>query len=459
MSRFLRAEQVLLPTGMRAACIEIDHGRIVAIRDYADVPAGAPLLEVPGTHLLPGLVDTHVHINDPGRSDWEGFYTATRAAAAGGVTTLVDMPLNSIPSSTNAEAIACKLRAMEGKAHVDIGICAGLVPENAANAGDLFREGVLAFKCFLADTGVNEFSHVNERELEAGMRSIGRVGAPLFVHAELPGPLLAAAHAQGDVTPEAARRYAAWLDSRPKTAEDEAVALVIRMSELTGARAHIVHLSSASALPLIARAHDAKIALSAETCPHYLTFAAEDIPDGDTAYKCAPPIRERANRERLWQALREGLMHQVVTDHSPATVELKCSQSGDFMRAWGGISSLQLGFAVVQAEGAARGLSFTQVVELMSSKPAELVGLTGKKGSIVVGADADFAFWDPSATWTVDAMQLEHRNKITPYAGRQVLGRVVRTLLRGETIFELNADGLQFARPAGGFLRRRLGAA
>jgi allantoinase len=459
MSQFIRSTQVLLPSGMRSACIEIAAGRIVAIRDYADLPAGAPVLELPGTHLLPGLVDTHVHINDPGRDDWEGFYTATRAAAAGGVTTLVDMPLNSIPSSTDAAAIACKLQAMEGKAHVDVGICGGLVPQNAAGVGDLFREGVLAFKCFLADTGVNEFSHVNDAELEAGMRSLERVGAPLFVHAELPGPLMAAAHAQGDVGPEDARKYAAWLNSRPNSAEDEAVALVIKTSQLAGARAHIVHLSSASALPLIARAQDAKIALSAETCPHYLTFAAEEIPDGATAYKCAPPIREQANRELLWKALREGLLHQVVTDHSPATLELKCSQSGDFMRAWGGISSLQLGFAVVAAEGATRGLTFEQVVTLMSAKPAELVGLTGKKGSIVVGADADFAFWDPAATWTVDAMQLEHRNKITPYAGRAVVGRVVRTLLRGETVFELTAEGPHFPKPRGGFLRRRLGAA
>jgi allantoinase len=460
MTLIFRAQRAILPDRIGPAAIYVDGGRIRAIRDYDDIEAGAPVLTIAGI-LIPGLVDTHVHINDPGRSTWEGFASATRAAASGGVTTVVDMPLNSIPATTTLDAIHKKVRALEGNAHVDVGLCGGLVPANADRVGELFSEGLIAFKCFLAESGVNEFSHVNAAELERGLRSLDAAGAPLFVHAELPEPLEEAAARLGIVTPEAARRYVTYLASRPKSAEDAAVELVYSTLRAVGGRGHIVHLSSADALPILRRAADEGIALTAETCPHYLTLAAEDIPDGDTAFKCAPPIRERSNQELLWKALSEGLIAQVVTDHSPSTLDLKCSSSGDFMKAWGGISSLELGLAVVAQAAAARGIAFEHVVRQMSAAPARLAGLNGRKGELCVGADADFAEWDPEAVFVVDALALQHKNPITPYAAQSLKGRVVRTFLRGEEIFSRNSDHEgtsqpHFSAPRGTWLRRPL---
>ncbi len=455
MTTIVRSQRVVLPDSVKAASVHIEGGRIVKVGAWDDVPEGAPIDDVGNLYLLPGLVDTHVHINDPGRADWEGFETATRAAAAGGVTTLVDMPLNSIPSTTTPEAVALKVRALEAKSSVDVGLCGGLVPQNAAQADTLFREGILAFKCFLAESGVNEFSHVSDVELATGMARLATVGAPLFVHAELPGPLDEAEKRLGIVTPEDARRYATYLASRPKSAEDAAVDLVVRTAGARGARAHIVHLSSADALDILRRAMDARIDITAETCPHYLTLAAEEIPDGATAFKCAPPIRDAQNRDRLWAALGEGLIAQVVTDHSPSTLDLKCSGSGDFMKAWGGIASLEIGLSVVAQEGKKRGVPFASVVRWMSAAPAKLAGLAGKKGEIRVGCDADLAVWDEEATFTVDAMKLQHRNPITPYAARIIQGRVVRTMLRGETIFTRDERGeATFAARRGSWLRR-----
>lgn len=434
------------------ASVHIARGTIAAVKDFADVPAGAPLLEGGDLCLLPGLVDTHVHINEPGRTEWEGFDTATRAAAAGGVTTLVDMPLNSIPPTTTLEGLRAKIRALEEKARVDVALCGGLVPGNAKSDGglaDLFGEGVVAFKCFLAESGVNEFSHVQEAELRAGMKELARLGAPLFVHAELPGPLSEGEKAALGLDP---RSYATYLASRPRRAEDAAVDLVLRIAKETGAKAHVVHLSSSDALTTFRRARDEKIDLTVETCPHYLTFASEEIPDGATAYKCAPPIRESENREKLWSALRQGLIDQVVTDHSPSTVELKCSGSGDFMKAWGGISSLQIGLAAVWTAARARGATVADIVRWMSKAPAALAGLSAKKGAIAVGHDADLVLWDPDAEHTIDAATLEHKNKITPYQDRALKGAVMRTILRGETIYE-RGKGFGTA-PRGRFLRR-----
>ncbi len=445
---FVVGSRIVTPDGEGPRAVGIRGGKIVSVGPRESVPAGAPVIDAGDRVVLPGLVDTHVHINDPGREAWEGFDTATRAAARGGVTTLVDMPLNSIPSTVSLEALSAKVRAMEGRAFVDVGLCGGVVPGNAGALGELFREGVLAFKCFLAESGVNEFSHVNEAELRLAMEILAGVGAPLLVHAELPGPLSAAEGAlKGDP-----RAYATYLASRPRTAEDAAVDLVMRLSRDTRARAHIVHLSSADALDTVRAAHESGVNLSVETCPHYLTFAAEDIPEGATEYKCAPPIRERENQDRLWDALREGLLDQIVTDHSPSTVELKCSGSGDFMKAWGGISSLQIGLAAVWTEGRPRGLGPSHLARLMSEAPARLAGLSDRKGAIAVGRDADLAFFDPEGTFSVSAASLEHRNKITPYEGRSLQGRVVRTMLRGETIFE-DGPGLA-ARPRGAWIRR-----
>ncbi|MDF2696937.1 MAG: Allantoinase, partial [Labilithrix sp.] len=295
------------------------------------------------------------------------------------------------------------------------------------------------------------FSHVHESELRAGMKELARINAPLFVHAELPEPLSEGEKAALGLDP---RRYATYLASRPRRAEDAAIELVLRIARETGARAHIVHLSSSDALGLFRQARDEKVSLTVETCPHYLTFAAEEIPDGATEYKCAPPIRERNNREKLWDALREGLVDQVVTDHSPSTAELKCSGSGDFMKAWGGISSLQLGLAAVWTEARMRGRSVRDLVEWMSAAPARLAGVHDRKGAIAAGFDADLVIWDPEADFTVDASTLEHRNKITPYQARALKGITLRTILRGETIYERGREGGPFAKRRGRWLRR-----
>ena len=448
----IRGKRVVTPLGERPAAIHVSGGVIVAITELEAVPAGLPVIDAGDLCVLPGLVDTHVHINEPGRTEWEGFETATRAAAAGGVTTLVDMPLNSVPPTTTLEGLRAKVRALEEKARVDVALCGGLVPSNAGLHGglrDLFQEGVLAFKCFLAESGVAEFSHVHEAELRAGMTEIARLGAPLFVHAELPEPLSEGEQAALGLDP---RLYDTYLKSRPRSAENAAVELVLRIALETGARAHIVHLSSSDALTTIRRARDARVPLTVETCPHYLTFASEDIPDGATAFKCAPPIRESKNREKLWEALREGTIDQVVTDHSPSSAEMKCSGSGDFMKAWGGISSLQIGLAAVWTGAHARGHNAADIANWMSEAPARLAGLTGKKGAIAVGYDADLVFWDPDAEHSIDASTLEHRHKITPYHGRTLRGVVMRTILRGETIYERGRGFL--GTPRGRWTRR-----
>jgi allantoinase len=445
----VRGKRVVTPVGERAAALHVANGRIVAITGEDGAPRGVPEIDAGDLVVMPGLVDTHVHINDPGRSDWEGFTTATRAAAAGGVTTLVDMPLNSIPPTTTLEGLEAKLRALEDRAHVDVALCGGLVKTNPKGLVDLWNEGVLAFKCFLAESGVDEFQHVDEDALREGMKELARVNAPLFVHAELPGPLSEGEKAALGLDPT---KYETYLRSRPRRAEDAAIELVLRLAREMGARAHVVHLSSSDAIETFRRARSAGVPLTVETCPHYVTFAAEEIPDGATAFKCAPPIREKNNREKLWDALREGVIDQIVTDHSPSTVELKCSGSGDFMKAWGGISSLQLGLAAVWTEARARGRSVRDVARWMSEAPARLAGLTGKKGAIAVGCDADLVFWDPDATFTVDAATLEHKNKITPYEGRTLQGCVARTILRGETVYE---RGKGFAgAPRGRWIRR-----
>jgi allantoinase len=381
---------------------------------------------------MPGIVDTHVHLNEPGRTEWEGFATATRAAAIGGVTTLVDMPLNSIPATTTREAFAAKRAAAAGQCAVDVGFWGGVVPGNAGELAGLVADGVRGFKCFLIDSGVAEFGWVGEAELAPAMAILAGLGAPLLVHAELAGPIDAAAPGLATADP---RRYATYLASRPPAAEEAAIALVTRLCRATRARTHIVHHSAASALDQLRSARAEGLPLTAETCPHYLHFTAEAIPDGATPFKCAPPIRDAANREALWRALSDGVLDLVASDHSPCSPGLKAIEAGDFVAAWGGVSGLQLALPVVWTEASARGHSLADVVRWMSAGPARLAGLAGK-GAIAAGRDADLVVFDDAAWATVTPQSIHHRHRVTPYAGETLRGAVAATYLRGQRVAE-----------------------
>ena len=439
----VRSERVVLPDGVRPASVQIADGRIAAITAYADVPSGVRLLDAGPHMLLPGLVDTHVHINDPGRAEWEGFEHATKSAAAGGVTTLVDMPLNSIPPTTEVRALEAKREAAGGRCHVDVGFWGGVVPGNVDSLEPLARAGVLGFKCFLCPSGVDEFEHVTENDLRAVLPVLSRLGLPLLAHAELPALL-------NNATAGDPRRYATWLESRPPASEHAAIDLLVRLAREFDAAVHIVHLASHETLTSLQAARTAGAKVTIETCPHYLTFAAEDIPDGATAFKCAPPIRSREHREGLWRGLANGVIDLVATDHSPAPPSLKCLDSGDFVRAWGGIASLQIGLSAVWTGASARGFSMEDVVRWMCRAPARLAGLEARKGAIAPGKDADLIVWDPDAESTVDPAALYHRHPVTPYAGLRLRGRVVTTLLRGETVLREGEFG---AAPLGTALR------
>jgi len=427
-SLVVRSERVVFPDGMRPASIHVRDGRIADVRAYTERAAGVRELDAGDLVVLPGLVDTHVHINDPGRADWEGFEHATKAAAAGGVTTLVDMPLNSIPPTTDVAGLEAKRRAAAGRCHVDVGFWGGVVPGNSGALEPLARAGVLGFKCFLSPSGVEEFSHVTEQDLREALPVLAPLGLPLLAHAEWP-PLLR--DPSGDST-----HYATWLNSRPPASELAAIELLVRLAGEYGARIHIVHLASAGALTAIRAARAAGLALGVETCPHYLTFAAEEIPDGATAFKCAPPIRERDHRERLWQALGEGDIDLIATDHSPSPPALKRLDAGDFVGAWGGIASLQLGLAAVWTGASARGVSIEALARWLACAPARLAGLDAVKGAVEVGCDADLVIWDPDATGIIDATRLYHRHPVTPYDRSELRGVVRTTILRGEVVFD-----------------------
>ncbi|MFW6691279.1 allantoinase AllB [Streptomyces sp. MAR4 CNX-425] len=421
----LRSRRVVTPEGERPAAVAIAGGRIAAVLPYGTAPPPGARAEDHGDHaLLPGLVDTHVHVNDPGRTAWEGFATATRAAAAGGVTTLVDMPLNSLPPTTTARALAVKQAVARPRAHVDVGFWGGAVPGNAADLEPLYAAGVFGFKCFLSPSGVEEFPPLAGAELERAATETARLGALLLVHAEDPGVLDGA-------PPPPGRDYAGFLASRPRTAENRAVERVVALAARHGTRVHVLHLSSADALPALAAARRAGLPVTAETCPHFLTLTAEEIPDGATEFKCCPPIREAGNRDLLWAGLADGTVDCVVSDHSPATADLK---TGDFATAWGGISSLQLGLPAVWTEARRRGHGLADVARWMAAGPARLAGLPAK-GAVEPGRDADFAVLDPDAAFTVDPAALQHRNPVTAYAGRRLYGVVTATYLRGRRVY------------------------
>ncbi|MGW9123012.1 allantoinase AllB [Streptomyces sp. NPDC055663] len=422
----LRSTRVITPEGARPASVTVADGRIVDVLPHtAEVPAGARLEDVGDDAVLPGLVDSHVHVNDPGRSEWEGFWTATRAAAAGGITTLVDMPLNSLPPTTTVDNLRVKQEVARAKAHIDTGFWGGAIPSNLKDLRPLHEAGVFGFKCFLSPSGVEEFPELDPARLAAAIAEIASFDGLLIVHAEDPGHLAAAPQNSGPA-------YAGFLASRPRAAENDAIALLIRLAREHDARVHVLHLSSSDALPLIAAARREGVRITAETCPHFLTLTAEEVPDGATEFKCCPPIRERENQDALWQGLADGTLDCVVSDHSPCTTDLK---TPDFGTAWGGISSLQLGLPAVWTAARERGHSLEDVVRWMSAGPARLAGLTGK-GAIAPGHDADFAVLAPEETFTVDPARLHHRNPITAYAGKTLHGVVRGTWLRGERIAE-----------------------
>jgi allantoinase len=430
----VRGKRVVTPDGERAAAIHVRGGVVTALTEFNEVPSRVAIHEAGDLVVMPGIVDTHVHINEPGRTEWEGFSSATRAAAAGGVTTSVEMPLNSIPSTTSAGAFREKLAAAAGKLWVDAGFWGGLVPGNIAELRPLWEAGVFGFKCFLVPSGVPEFEFVTKEHLRSALPELVALGAPLLAHAEMPEPIeKAVANLPKNAS---ARRYSRWLASRPRDAENEAVALLLRLSREFNARIHIVHLSSCDAIPVLQHARNEGAKVSVETCPHYLTFTAEEVPEGATEFKCAPPIREQENREKLWEGLANGTIDFIATDHSPCPPAMKLPEEGDFLRAWGGIASLQLSLPAVWTQASARGYAVTHVAKWLCEGPARLAGLDRRKGSIAVGCDADFAIWNPDEKFRVDPVQLHHRHKITPYAGRELKGMVATTFLRGRKIFE-----------------------
>jgi allantoinase len=439
MTKALRSTRVLTPTGLAPATVLVDGERISAVRGWNDVspvaPLGSDLIDFGDRVLLPGLVDTHVHINEPGRTDWEGFETATKAAAAGGVTTLVDMPLNCVPETTDVQALEAKRAAAKGKTWIDWAAWGGIVRGNADSVEPLARAGVPGFKCFLIHSGIDGFAWVDEADLRLALEKLRGTGLPLLAHAEVAGPVDAAT-AQLNEAGADWRKYSTFLASRPDAAELDAIALLVRLAKEFQTPIHIVHLSSAKALPLLAAARGRGVPVTVETCAHYLWFAAEDIPDGATEHKCAPPIRSAENREKLWQALEEGRIDMVATDHSPCPPEMKHGETGRFDEAWGGISSLGLALPVMWTAMQQRGLKLERIGEWMAAAPARLAGLAGRKGAIAPGADADLVVFDPEIEWTVTPDDLHFRHKLSPYLGAKLRGRVVETWLRGEPVFQ-----------------------
>ena len=421
--KVIRSTRVVTPDGMRPASVHIADGRIAHIGAYDEGTADITTTDV----VMAGLVDTHVHVNEPGRTEWEGFASATRAAAAGGVTTLLDMPLNAIPATTTVAALDVKRAAARGQCTVDVGFIGGVVPGNAADFAPLRDAGVLAFKCFLAPSGVEEFHHVTEDDLRVAFPVLARLGAVLMVHAEDPRHLTGRP-ASGDVG------YASYLASRPPAAEVDAIAMLVRLVERWPAPVHIVHLTSIEGVAAVRDAQRRGLPITAETCPHYLTFSADEVPAGATEYKCAPPIRDASHRDALWGGLADGTIGMIVSDHSPAPPAMK-SSGGDFFGAWGGIASLQLGLPAVWTEAHRRGLTVPDVARWMCEMPARLAGLDGRKGRLAPGCDADLVIWDPDASAEVVPDRLQHRHALTPYAGRTLRGVVRATCLRGAMVY------------------------
>ena len=450
MLQAFRSTRVLTYGGFAPATVMVESGRIVAVAGFNDVPLNAHLRDFRDSMILPGLVDSHVHINEPGRTDWEGFDTATRAAAAGGVTTLVDMPLNCVPETIDTDALNAKRNAARGQVRVDWATWGGVVRGNAHALRPLAAAGVPGFKCFLIHSGIDGFAWVDEADLRLALEKLRGTGLPLLAHAELARPVNEATeHLSANGADW--RRYSTYLASRPDAAETEAIALLIRVAEEYHTPVHIVHLSTAKAVPMLADARARGVPVTVETCIQYLWFAAEEIPDGEMEFKCAPPIRSATNREALWAALQNGTIDMVTTDHSPCPPEMKCREEGHWGRAWGGIASLGLALPVLWTAMSRRGLGMERLVEWMAAAPARLAGLAGRKGAITPGADADLVVFDPEATWTVTPEDLHFRHKLSTYLGAELRGRVIETWLRGERVF---SEGRFFGQARGQELLR-----
>ena len=430
----IRGRRVLTADGVGAASVQISMGRITRVADWGDIPPDCAVADAGDLLVMPGLVDTHVHVNEPGRTNWEGFETATRAAAAGGISTILDMPLNSVPATTTARALEVKRAAAAGKSSVNVEFIGGVVPGNAGELEGLRDAGVRAFKCFISPSGVEEFTHVTEHDLAKAFPVLARLGLPLMVHAEDPARLASGGNSTS---------YADYLASRPVEAEHSAIEMLVRLMSRARTPVHIVHLSSATSLPIIRAARKRGLPLTVETCPHYLTFTAEEIPAGATEYKCAPPIRSREERDALWSAVIDGEIDLIASAHSPCPPNMKRTH-GDFFSAWGGIASLQLSLSATWTGARARGAAPERIAEWMSAAPAKLAGLGATKGAIAEGHDADIVIWDPNASVVVDPARLFHRHPVTPYAGRELYGVVRATYVGGRLVFgQLSEDTRQ----------------
>ncbi len=425
----LVSKHVVTPEAIRPGAVLVKDGRIEGVASTGAVPEGYTVDDVGDALILPGLVDTHVHVNEPGRTEWEGFSSATQAAAAGGITTILDMPLNSSPVTTNIIALDKKRAAADGKLTVDCGFVGGVIPGNTDALEPLALEGVYAFKAFMIHSGIDEFPHTGEEDLRAAMSVLARRDLPLMVHAEL--------CANGEDTQPLSnpRAYKSFLASRPRRWENDAISLALSLAKETGCRLHVVHLSSADAIETLAQAKSDGVRVTVETCPHYLVFDAESIPDGSTFYKCCPPIREAKNREALWKGLQDGVIDMIVSDHSPSTPELKAIDSGDFSEAWGGIAGLQFSLPSIWTEAGKRGITIDKVTTWMSAAPADAMGIE-KKGRIAPGHRADLTVFDPEGKTVVVGDMIRHRHKRTPYEGRTLKGLVERTILAGEPVYD-----------------------
>lgn len=451
----ITGNRVLIEGALRPATLTIRAGKIHTLDSSTPGPS-ARVLDAGNLVILPGLVDTHVHVNEPGRTDWEGFETAGRAAAAGGITTIVVMPLNCTPAATNVAALTGEVEAARGKCHVDHGFWGGVIPGNAHEIEPMWNAGALGFKAFMVDSGVDDFPGSNIHDLEQAAPILARLQAPFLVHAEDPDSINSLPLESW--FSDNLRSYSAYLSSRPPESEFRAVVALMRLCGSTkpdSLRLHIVHVSDSMLTISVLRGFRSHNSLlSCETCPHYLTFASENIPDGATEYKCAPPIRSFDNRISLWNALRAGVIDMVVSDHSPCPPSMKCLDTGNFSKAWGGISSLQLGLAATWTGARARGFALPDIARWMCENPAKLARIHDRKGTIAPGRDADLIFFDPDSEWTVHAEALHHRHKLTPYDGRTLRGVVHRTILRGTTIFDLHQHPPFPSEPIGQWIKR-----